>query len=133
MNTQGHGRNRWEKQAPNTDKPKCSLRQLHKAVSRHFSIPVTHWKVCDLANVKGLISRVDSRDCIKRPKVSVVSHLVLNECNVFLSCFKLCFCGAWYLKDLSDQPNPSWYMNTDYFVAILHFLDKVSAEHITSL
>jgi len=63
-------------------------------------------KVCDLANVRRLISGVGSRGCIKQPKVSVLSHLLLNEHNVFLSCFKLCFCAVCYLKDLSDQLNP---------------------------
>lgn len=46
-------------------------------------------KVCDLANLRRLISGVGSRACTKRPKVSVVSQLLLNELNVFLSCFKL--------------------------------------------
>lgn len=62
------------------------------------------YRVCDLSNVRGLISGECSRDCVKRPQVSVVSCLVLTECNVFPSGFKLCFCGTWYLKDLLDQP-----------------------------
>lgn len=101
-------------------------KQSHGHSAHQLFIP----RVCDLSNVRGLISGECSRDCVKRPKVSVVSCLVLTECNVFPSGFKLCFCGTWYLKDLLDQPTLNLIYECWLFCYYIVNLDKDSAEHI---
>lgn len=84
------------------DKHKCAL----SFIKQSQAIPVYQLftlEVCHLANVKRLISGMGSRGRIERPKVSVVSHLLLNKRNVFRSCFKPCVCGVCYLKDLPNS------------------------------
>lgn len=96
-------------------------------------------KVCDLANVRRLISGLQG--VVKGTKCQyTVSHLLLSEHNVFLNYFKLCFSALCYLTklcqiswSLSDHLNPGWSMDTDYFTALVRFLAKVSAEYITLL